>query len=87
MSASGRLQPFVLLEFKKFERPLLRKAAVQTGARINQVPSDWDALKSGRSTDRIVRGKKRPKADLDDQFDRNCYRLSFGVNREHGSTE
>ncbi len=46
------------------ERPLWRKAAVQTGARKSQVPSVWIGLKSGRLTDRIVRGKKRPVSDV-----------------------
>jgi len=43
---------------------LVQRAAVQTGVTKNRVLSDWIALKSGRSTDMIVRGKKRPKADI-----------------------
>ncbi len=40
-SAPGRFQPVVSLISRQLECPLLRKAAVQTGAPKNQVPSDW----------------------------------------------
>ncbi len=64
MAAYGRMRTLILVYFGTSERPLWRKAAVQTGASKNQVPSDWIALKSGRSTDRIVRGKNRPVSDV-----------------------
>jgi len=48
MSALGRLLPFDLLDFKKFEGPLLMKAVIQNLAPETPLANDRLPLESGR---------------------------------------
>jgi len=51
-----------LLEFKKFEGPLLMKAVIQNQAPETPLANDRYTLQSWRSGIIAVKGKKRPKA-------------------------
>jgi len=57
-AASGRLQPFDLLNFKEFEGPLSVKPVIQNLAPETPLANDRYALESRRSSARLLNGLK-----------------------------
>ncbi len=64
MTASGRKLPVRINLFQCFERPLSGKADVQSGISENGSPNDRYTPVSGHSGGRVVKGRKRPEADI-----------------------
>ncbi len=64
MSTSGRLQPFDLLDFKKFEGPLSVRADVQNDAMWKFAANGWYEFGSRHPGDKLLYDGYRPKGDI-----------------------
>ena len=64
MAASGRKRPVIFEILVAFERPLSGKADVQILALEISLPSDRYTRDSGRSADKLARGRCRPVVDI-----------------------